>query len=256
MTRMLVAAVVIAFAATAAGCAFDSPIVVQFSGSAPVTVRESLEPELIPHRVHGVTSRVAQKIRIDCSTTIVYEIREATGTTFLAQTYVVHLHSRGLRRGTAYELDCTGPVVVELPADASGARATSTAPSGAQVELPVQAPLSSVPLAFGKRLEAEPRMQLAVVRWPRTLPRGDYRADFAFDLSEAGAIREKAVVTASVSCGKSRYLQPILPAVTTMARVPARTIRPSADPIALPLPRVAPGISSYAQASRMLSCRR
>ena len=176
--------------------------------------------------------------------------------TFLAQTYVVHLHTRALRRGTAYELDCAGPVVVELPADASGARATSTTPSGAQVELPVQAPLGSISLAFGKRLGAEPGMQLAVVRWPRTLPRGDYQAELEFDVSEARAIREKAVVTASVSCGKSRYLQPILPALTSMGRVPARTIRPSADPIALPLPRLAPGISSYAEATRTLSCGR
>ena len=247
---------VVAVAATAAGCAFDSPIAIQFSGSGPVTVKESLEPEQIPHRVHGVTTRAGQKVRIDCSTTIVYEIQEATGTTFLAQTSAVRLHTRALRRGTAYEIDCAGPAVVEIPQEASGVRATSTSEAGLQVGLPVQAPVVSVPLAFGKRLRAEPGMQLAIVPWPRTLPRGDYRAELAFDLPEARAIREKALMTASVSCGKSRYLQPILPAVTSMARVPAFTIQPSADPIELPLPRVAPGISSYVETSRTLSCRR
>jgi hypothetical protein len=250
------AALVVAVVETAAGCAFDSPIMVQFSGSGPVTVKESLEPEQVPHRVHGVTIRAAQKIRIDCSTTIVYEIEEATGTTFLAQTFVVHLHTRALRRGTPYEVDCAGPVVVELPEDASGVHATSTSGDGVEVALPVQAPLASVPLAFGNRLRAEPAMALAVVGWPRTLPGGDYHAELAFDLPEARAFREKALVTASVSCGKSRYLQPILPAVTRIARVHALAIRPSANPIALPLPRIAGAIGSHAEASRTLSCRR
>jgi hypothetical protein len=99
-------------------------------------------------------------------------------------------------------------------------------------------------------------MQLGLVRWPRALPGGDYRVELGFDLPEARAIREKAIVTASVACGNSSYLQPILPPVARMARVPAFTIRPSTDPIALPLPRLAPGISSYAEASRTLSCRR
>jgi hypothetical protein len=98
-------------------------------------------------------------------------------------------------------------------------------------------------------------MQLAVVRWPRTLPRGDYRVELSFDLPEARAIREKAVVTASVSCGRSSYVEPILPPVTSMARAPAFTIRPSADPIAFPLPRIAPGIAASAEATRTLSCR-
>jgi len=98
-------------------------------------------------------------------------------------------------------------------------------------------------------------MQLAVVRWPRTLPRGDYRVELSFDLPEARAIREKAVVTASVSCGRSSYVEPILPPVTSMALAPAFTIRSSADPIAFPLPRIAPGIAASAEATRTLSCR-
>jgi hypothetical protein len=240
--------------ATTAGCAFVSPVVVRFSGASPVEVTESFAPEQIPHSVHGRTTRAAQIVRIDCSTTISYDVEEATGTAVLTQTYVVRLHTRRLPRGTTYQVDCTGPVIVELPADASGVRATSVDAVGTQVQLPVQAPIASFPLAFGKRLRAEPRTQLAVVRWPRTLPQGDYRIELAFDLPEAHPIREKAVVTASVACGRSRYVQPILPAVTSMTRVPAFTIRPSANPIALPLPRVAPGISSHAEARRLLSC--
>jgi hypothetical protein len=245
----------VALIVTLAGCAFDSPVVVRFSGTSPVEVTESFAPEQAPHRVHGRTTRAARIVRIDCSTTISYDVKEATGTAVLTQTYVVHLHTRRLRRGTVYELDCTGPVILELPADASAGQARSIDPSGREVQLPLQAPVASVRVAFGKRLRAEPGMQLAVVRWPRTLPGGDYRVELSFGLPETRAIREKAVVTASVSCGRSRYVEPILPPVASMARVPAFTIRPSADPIAFPLPRIAPGIAASAETTRTLSCR-
>jgi hypothetical protein len=244
-----------ALAATTAGCAFDSPVVIRFSGASPVEVTESFAPEQAPHRVHGRTSRAAQVVRIDCSTTISYDVQEATGTAVLTQTYVVHLRTRRLRRGTAYELDCNGPAILEIPADASAVQARSIDASGQEVALPLQAPVASVLLAFGRRLRAEPGMQLAVVRWPRALAPGDYRVELSFALPAVHAIREKAVVTASISCGRSRYVEPILPAATSMARVRAFTIRPSADPIAFPLPRVAPGIAASAEATRTLSCR-
>jgi hypothetical protein len=244
-----------ALVATTAGCAFDSPVIVRFSGTSPVEVTESFAPEQTPHRVNGRTTRAAQIVRIDCSTTISYDVKEATGTAVLTQTYVVRLHTRRLIRGTSYELDCTGPTILEIPADASAVQARSIDASGQEVQLPVQAPVASVPLAFGKRLRAEPGMQLAVVPWPRALPGGDYRVELSFGLPETRPIREKVVVTASVSCGRSRYVEPILPPVASMARVRAFTIRPSADPIAFPLPRVAPGIAASAEAARTLSCR-
>jgi hypothetical protein len=245
----------VALVATTAGCAFDSPVVVRFSGASPVEVTESFAPEQTPHRVHRRTTRAGQIVRIDCSTTISYDVKEATGTAVLTQTYVVHLRTRGLRRGTGYELDCTGPTVLELPVDASAVQASSTDTAGQETPLPLQANVASVPVAFGKRLRPEPGMQLTVVRWPRALPPGDYRVELSFALPEARAIREKAIVTASVSCGRSRYVEPILPPVASMARVRAFTIRPSADPIAFPLPRFAPGIAASAEATRTLSCR-
>jgi hypothetical protein len=167
---------------TLAGCAFDSPVAVRFSGASPVEVTESLAPEQIPHRVHGRTTRAARIVRIDCSTTISYDVREATGTTVLTQTHVVHLRTRRLARGTAYELDCTGPLILELPVDASDVQARSIGASGQEAPLPIDASAASVPLAFGKRLRSEPGTQLAVVRWPRALPAGDYRVELSFGL--------------------------------------------------------------------------
>jgi len=214
----VVALVLVGLSVVAAGCAFESQVAVQFMPAAPVVVKESSNPEQIPHRVQGVTTRGGQVVGIDCSISIVYDVREATGSAVLAQLYLVHLRTRPLPRGTAYRLDCTGPLIMELPTDASAVQATSTSASGLQVALPVQAPVASVPLAFAKRLRAEPRMQLAVVRWPPTLSPGDYRLELAFSLPEARAFREKALYAASVSCGGSSYLQPILPLVTRMAQ--------------------------------------
>jgi hypothetical protein len=112
---------------------------------------------------------------MDCSITIDYDVMETTGPAELPQLYRVHLRTQTLPRRTPYELDCKGPLMLEIPADASGFRATSTSASE-QVSLPVQASVISVPIGFGKRLRAEPRMQFPVVGWPRTLSRGDDRA--------------------------------------------------------------------------------
>jgi hypothetical protein len=244
--RLLVAALV---CFGLAGCAFESLVTARFEGASPVVVTESFAPSQIPHRVSGRTTRAGQVARIDCSTTIVYDVREASGVAVLAQTYAVRLRTRRLPRGTAYDLDCTGPVILELPAEASHVRATTE-----RAELSVRT--GSVGLAFGKRLRSEPRTQLALVRWPRTLPRGDYRIELAFELPDIRTIRQKVLVTASVSCGRSRYVQPILPAVTSFARVRALTIRPSAETVSFQLPRIAGGITSYVETTRTLSCRR
>ncbi len=253
---ILVGLVFVGLPAIAAGCVFESQIAIQFSPASPVVVKESSISEQTPHRVPGATTRGGQVVRIDCSITIVYDVMEATGPAVLAQLYRVHLRTHPLPRRTPYELDCTGPVILEIPADASGVRATATNVSGEQVSLPLQAPVTSVPIAFGKRLRAEPGMQFAVVGWPGTLSPGDYRVELAFSLPEARMIREKALYTASVSCGRSSYLQPIQPPVSRMARVPAFTIQPSAEAASFSVPHIIGANGTYAETTRTLSCGR
>ncbi|HEX6664286.1 MAG TPA: hypothetical protein VF025_11480 [Gaiellaceae bacterium] len=193
-------------------------------------------------------------VRIDCSITIVYDVTEATGSAVLAQLYRVHLRTRPLPRRTPYEFDCTGPLVMEIPVEASGVQASSTSATGVQVSLPVQAPVISVPTAFGRRLWAEPRMQFAVVDWAPALSPGDYRIELVFGLPEARVVSEKAIYTASVSCGRSRYLQPILPPVSRMARVPAFTIQPSPEATSFSVPHIIGANGTYSDATRTLSC--
>ncbi len=64
---MLVGLSVVAGGCVAGGCAFESQVAVQFMPAAPVLVKESSNPEQIPHRVQGVTTRGGQVVGIDCS---------------------------------------------------------------------------------------------------------------------------------------------------------------------------------------------
>jgi hypothetical protein len=117
----------------------------------------------------------------------------------------------------------------------------------------VQAPLNAIALAFGKRLRAEPGMQFAVVAQP-ALSAGAHTAEITFSLSEARTFREKMINTALVSCGHSKYLQPIRPLVTTMRRARALTLQPNATSVSIP--HLFGGIRAYGQATRTLSCAR
>jgi hypothetical protein len=245
-------ALVVLLAAVVGGCAFDGQIVARVTGGGPVVVTQAVEPEQVPHRVQGVTKKKKRQIvGIDCDATILYDVREATGTAVLAQLYRLHLRTRRLPRGVAYSFDCAGPLVLELPASASSIGSTAATTTA----LPVQAPVAAVPIAFGKRLRAEPGTQLALVQWPRELPKGDYHLELSFTLPDARPFRERAFTTASIRCGRSSYLQPVLPTLTRISRAPQFRIDPSAASTTLVLPRIAIGINTFAQATRMLSCR-
>jgi hypothetical protein len=249
----LVALVLVPLAA--AGCAFEGQIAVQLLGGTPAVVKQSAKVELTPNRVQGKTTRRGQVVRIDCSVTGVFDVREATGSAVLIQLYVVHLRTRPLPRGVPYELDCAGPLIAQLPADVSDVSATATDSAGQQVALPVQSPVTAIPLAFGRRLRPQLGTRFAVASLP-DLSGGGYTLELAFALPEARTFREKALYAASISCGRSKYLQPIRPLVTRMARVPIFTIVPSADATSLSLPHLFGGIRSYGEATQMLSCPR
>jgi hypothetical protein len=132
-------------------------------------------------------------------------------------------------------------VIVELPTDAS------------DIHAPVQAPITSIALAFGKRLRAERGMHFALVTQP-SLSAGAHTAELTFSLSQARTFREKMINTALVSCGHSNYLQPIRPLVTTTRRARALTLQ--ANAMSVSIPHLFGGIRAYGQATRTLSCAR
>ena len=252
--RLILGALVLTgLSVTATGCAFEGQIGVRLLGDAPAVVKESFKVELTPHSVKGTTTRAKQVVRVDCSATGVFDVREATGSAVLIQLYVVHLRTRPLPRGTPYEIDCAGPLLMQLPADASTVQAVATDASASHVPLSVQAPLSAVSLSSGKRLRAQWGTRFASLTQP-SLPAGGYTVDLTFNLPEARAFRQKAVMTALVACGHSKYLQPIRPLVTTMTRATALTIQPSTAETTVFAPHLFGGIRSYGEATRTLSC--
>ena len=119
----------------------------------------------------------------------------------------------------------------------------------------MQAPITAAPLAFGKRLRAEPGTQFAILGSSALSPDG-YTVDLSFGLPEARTFREKVLYTALIACGHSKYLQPIRPLVASMSRAPALTVQPSANPSSLSVPHLFGGIRSYGEATRTLSCAR
>jgi hypothetical protein len=229
----------------AAGCAFDDGISVHISGSSPVRIVESFSAQVSVRHVRGVTVRARQIVRMDCPITIIYDVNEATGSAVLAQTYTVHLRTGRLRRGTRYDIDCSDPVVLELPSDATNVVATATSGAGDRTPLPVGD-------ANGMRADRE--TQLVSIGWPDALPAGDYRLELDFNVSDARAFREKAVYAASITCGRMRYLLALLPAATSLAHVPAFGVDPAAGPATIFLPHIVAANGLRAGVTRRLRC--
>jgi hypothetical protein len=222
-------------------------------------VRERFESIQVPHRIAGTTSRAGQVLRNDCTISAVYKVREQTGTAFLTQSLLLHLRLRVPRKGTAYELECLGPLLAELPADASKVEATALDLSGGRHRsLSVRPRVASVQLTPGRPLRPAPRKQLVIVEWPRRPASAydDYRVGLGFQLPKAPLVRERVVYTASISCGAASYLQPVVPLAKNLGFVNAFTIPRDGKPVDFIVPRLATGISSHAEASQTLACGR
>lgn len=245
-------ALTLLFASTAtlaAGCG---------SGRDSMVVRERFEAVQARHRIAGTTSRAGQIVRNDCRISAVYKVREATGTAFLTQTQLVRLRLRVPTKGTAYELDCLGPLLAELPAGASKVEAAADDLSGGrQSSLKVRT-RDSIRLAPGRSLLPAAGKQLVVVEWPRrpTSAYDNHRVELRFRLPKAPLVRERVVYTASVSCGGSSYLQPVVPLTNDLGFVNAYTVPGEGKPFDFIVPRLATGITSHAEVTRTLACGR
>lgn len=226
------------------------------SGRHSMLVRERFEAVQVPHRIAGATSRAGQVVWTDCRLSAVYKVREATGTAYLTQSQLVHLRLGVPRKRTAYQLECLGPLLAELPADASKIEANTRDLSGERNEsLSIRTP-ASVRLAPGRPLRPAPGKQLVMVEWPRRpgTAYDDYRVELRFQLPKAPLVRERVVYTTSISCGGSSYLQPMVPLTNDLGFVNAFTVPPHGKPFDFILPHLATGISSHGETSRTLRC--
>ncbi len=221
-----------------------------------MTVRERFEPIQVPRRVEGTTTRAGQPVRANCSLAAVYKVREATGTAFLIQSQLLHLRLQPSRRQTAYEVECLGPLVVELPAAATRVEATELTRSGQRRASPRVRTDASVRLASGRTLRPAAGKQIVVVQWPRHPGSAydDYVLELSFEVPKAPLIRERVAYTASVSCGRTSYLEPVVPLDEGLGFVNAFTVPPHGRPFAFILPHIATGISSHSEATQSLAC--
>jgi hypothetical protein len=244
-----VALVLVFAAALSAGCGSDS-------GRATMTVRERFEPIQSPRRVEGTTTRAGQPVRANCSLAAVYKVREATGTAFLIQSQLLHLGLHPAARGTAYEVECLGPLVVELPAAARRVEATELTRSGHRRGSVSVRTHASVRLAPGRTLRPAAGKQVVVVRWPRHLGPAydDYILELSFEVPKAPLVRERVAYTASVSCGSTSYLEPVVPLDEGLGFVNAFTVPPNGRPFSFVLPHIAAGISSHSEETQILAC--
>ena len=221
-----------------------------------MTVRERFEPIQTPRRVEGTTTRAGQPARANCSLAAVYKVREATGTAFLIQSQLLHLRLHPPGRGTAYEVECLGPLVVELPAAATRVKATELTRSGdRRGSVPVRTH-ASVRLAPGRRLRPAAGKQIVVVQWPRHQGSAydDYMLELSFEVPKASLVRERVAYTASVSCGSTSYLETVVPLDEGLGFVNAFTVPPHGRPFDFILPHIATGISSHSEETRTLAC--
>jgi hypothetical protein len=243
------ALVLVVSAALAGGCGSGS-------GRNTMTVRERFEPIQAPRRVGGTTTRAGQPVRTDCSLAAVYKVREATGTAFLIQSELLHLRLRPPRRGTAYEVECLGPLVVELLEAATHVEATELTRSGdRRSSVPVQTHASVRP-APGRALVPAPGKQIVTVQLPRHAgaAHDDFVLEFSLEVPKAPLIRERVVYKASVSCGGASYVEPVVPLGEGLGFVNAFTVPPHGRPFDFILPRIATGISSHNEETVNLAC--
>jgi hypothetical protein len=239
--------VLVCIAAVAAGCG---------SGRGSMPIRERFEAVQAPHRVAGTTARYGQIVQNNCTISATYEVREATGTAFLIQSQLVHLRLRVPKRGTTYQVECLGPLVAELPARASKISAMAQDLSGGgHRTVDVHTP-GSIRLPPGRLVRAAPRKQLIMVELPRRpgTKYDNYRMELRFRLPKAQLVRERVVYTASISCGGSSYLQPMVPLANDLGFVNAFTVPPHGRPFDFILPHIATGISSHGETTRALAC--
>lgn len=222
-----------------------------------MVVREHFEAVQVPHRVAGTTARASQVVRNDCKISVVYDVREATGSAFLIQSQVVHLRLRVPKSGTAYRVECLGPLVAELPAAASEIAATAQELRGAaRHPLTVHTHVGAVRLPPGRSVQPAPHKQLIEIELPRRSGAAydDYRVELAFRLPRAPLVRERVVYTAIIGCGGTSYLQPMLPLTNDLGFVNAFTVPKNGKPFNFILPHVATGISSTSETTRTLRC--
>ena len=243
-------------AALSAGCGSDS-------GRATMTVREKFEPIQTPRRVEGTTTRAGQPVRANCSLAAVYKVREATGTAFLIQSQLLHLRlhpAHGSRPARDWKFAKAGITYRFAPNEDNIHSELMVAGFASALSLwhltTAVRTHASVRLAPARTLRPAAGKQIVGVRWPRHPGPAydDYILELSFEVPKAPLIRERVAYTAWVSCGSTRYLEPVVPLDEGLGFVNAFTVPPNGRPFSFVLPHIATGISSHSEETQTLAC--
>ena len=162
----------------------------------------------------GTFQSDGEVVEFRCSATVIGTGGEGKA----SQTVSITVSARG-NAGVPYQVKCTDPLILQFPLDAHSFRAVGTADWG-QADLPVRPGLSSIPIAPGRTLDAEPNQQLVEIDYTPNIPPALYRLRLDFALSSARSIVVKALVVGEVTCGNQLFLPPVLPQVSSLAELP------------------------------------
>lgn len=136
------------------------------------------------------------------------------------------------------------PLIMQVPADATGITGTYNDYQGHSGSLIVRGGLSSVPVTKYKSIIAEPGQQLVILEMPDQpglIPQSGqparwFELNLNFNVNPAREIQVKCISTGKITAGGTSYFIPLCPAVTDFSLVPSITIPRSATPRDLVLP--------------------
>ncbi len=216
LKRLLVAAVAVPLVLSLTGCAVQSVAMMYNAGRVLAVV--AAQSNYCTHNV-GTTS-----VGVVCNLLYGGSLYAQSLFFMLFQTALNLEHAGGAMRD---------PVVVQVPASATGFAGTYTDSSGTTRALAITAGLARLPIDANSNLEAERGMQLVLIDFPSPLdtPEGAYTYTFGY---EGGTDTLKAMTVGVLQVGDRTYYPPISTCVTSFADVPAITIPTATAPVDLP----------------------
>jgi hypothetical protein len=148
--------------------------------------------------------------------------------TFNCEVALIASQGEMLSPGELFLLLLLDPLVMQLPAGATGIAGSYAHSGGTSGPLTITSGLASVPIDADRSLVAEPGTQLVIIGLPPGAPTtGTYSFNVNFQAPPgATSIQVKPIITglAQLSLSGPTFYPPILPCVSDMAKAPALTI--------------------------------
>ncbi len=211
-------------------CSNENEIKAQVSKTAPSGLAK-VKYRVASGKIKGTFNEDGQKVCLECKITVKGEL---DGQPY-SQDFNVTLCATGSKGGT-YDLDCTDPLLVQVPNDVTGVKC-SLVGGHLGTFAKVQTGIQSLKIDNARTLYAEPGTQFVLVEAPASgLRDGIYDATLSFNMANSRPIDIKAMVVGKAIVNGVTYYPPMAPPVDNMSQVPTLHI-PQSDVLTnLPLP--------------------